>query len=355
MLPPEAGIPTVRRELTAGATTGEVVVAQSLGMMLKEFDETGGLDVGQDSPVREMLKSRSFMTQEVLAMGLHSGLTIETTLDPSEQPFLYDHRINGTPVLPGVMGIEALVEVAKFLFPDLHVGAIEDIKFLAPFKYYRGQARKLTLCAEFARSGADILARCTLTGTRTLHGHAEPELTNHFTARIRLSTQKPAAPKGGRPGQPDNGRKLEAADIYKLYFHGPAYQVLESSWKAGSRVVGLYSAALPPNHIPAEIPVLVSPRLIELCFQTASLWELADTSRMGLPYRVDRIEISGAPEGASGRLFAIVMPGNQGTFNAQVVDEKGKVFITLKGYQTMALPDSVDESLLKPIKGVLGS
>ena len=53
------------------------------------------------------------MIGKVASMGLYSGLTIETTLDPKTQPFLYDHQINGTPVLPGVMGIEAFAEAAQ--------------------------------------------------------------------------------------------------------------------------------------------------------------------------------------------------------------------------------------------------
>ena len=44
MLPPEAGIPLIRRELTAGGTRGEIVVGQRLGVLLNEWDATGGLD-----------------------------------------------------------------------------------------------------------------------------------------------------------------------------------------------------------------------------------------------------------------------------------------------------------------------
>ena len=44
MLPPDAGIPWIRRELTAGGTRDEVVVAGRLGILLNEWDETGGLD-----------------------------------------------------------------------------------------------------------------------------------------------------------------------------------------------------------------------------------------------------------------------------------------------------------------------
>ena len=44
MLPPEAGIPLIRRELTTGGTSGEIVVAERLGVLLNEWDANGGLD-----------------------------------------------------------------------------------------------------------------------------------------------------------------------------------------------------------------------------------------------------------------------------------------------------------------------
>ena len=44
MLPPDAGVPLIRRELTAGATRGEIVIGQRLGVLLNELDVTGGLD-----------------------------------------------------------------------------------------------------------------------------------------------------------------------------------------------------------------------------------------------------------------------------------------------------------------------
>src|SRR5205814_1086342 len=43
MLDPVAGVPTVRREITAGAR-GEVVIAGRLGIMVDELHPTGGLD-----------------------------------------------------------------------------------------------------------------------------------------------------------------------------------------------------------------------------------------------------------------------------------------------------------------------
>ena len=40
MSPPDAGVPLIRRELTAGAARGEVVIGQRLGVLMKEWDET---------------------------------------------------------------------------------------------------------------------------------------------------------------------------------------------------------------------------------------------------------------------------------------------------------------------------
>lgn len=99
MLPPEVGVPTVRRELVKGGQ-GEIVVAGRLGLLLQEWDETGGLEPAK---VNRRTAER-VMIGEVKAANLYGGLTVETVLDPRQQPFLYDHVMEGTPLLPGVMG-----------------------------------------------------------------------------------------------------------------------------------------------------------------------------------------------------------------------------------------------------------
>ena len=164
--------------------------------MTREFDASGGLDTTDGGRLATMLRDAGVMTGKVTGMGLHQGLTVETTLDPARQPFLSDHQINGTPVLPGVMGIEGLAETARVLFPEMHLGKIEDVCFHSPFKFYRGQPRTLLLQADFDLDGDDIMAHCRLVGSRTLHGQTEPEITTHFTARVRLvsSRRNPPGP-----------------------------------------------------------------------------------------------------------------------------------------------------------------
>jgi len=368
MLPPEAGIPLIRRELTAGGTRGEIVVAQRLGILMNEWDSTGGLDAtqmeGSAADVAAQVRPPGAPPQEtpgvmigrVVSMGLEHGLTIETTLDPKVQPFLYDHQINGKPVLPGVMGIEAFAEAALWMLPGWHIEAVEDVNFLAPLKFYRNDPRTLTTQALISPHGDDLVAECRLTSERQLPNQLEPQVTTHFTARVRLAKQPPT-PSDSGPGQEvspaghlfeeaaasQHGPITGAEAIYKVYFHGPAYQVLERTWRDGHRMVGQMAKSLPNHHQPPDRPTLMAPRLIELCFQTAGLLEMDLHNQLGLPMHVDRVCVWRTPGPADEPLIAVVTPDpDHGSYDAEVVDAQGNRYVSLRGYRTVALPDSID-------------
>jgi len=353
MLPPEAGIPLIRRELTAGATRGEIVIGQRLGVLMNEWDATGGLDTSGAEDAWKSSPPTGPMVGKIASMSLYDGYSTETTLDPTVQPFLHDHQIAGTPVLPGVMGIEAFAEAALSLLPGWHVEAIEDINFLAPFKFYRSEPRALRVETQIHPQGDRLVAVCRLIGDRSLPNQKEPQRTTHFTARVRLAKHPVQAPAAHALGTPE-GLVIEARDIYRLYFHGPAYKVVERAWWDGKQVVGLMAQGLPPNHHPPELPTVMAPRLIELCFQTAGVWELGIRGRMGLPQHVREVSLLRPPNLAEGRLYAVITPNAaQGNFDAEVLDTKGNCYLRLNGYRTVALSDGVDAESLKNLQTIL--
>ena len=350
MLQPEAGIPIIRRELTAGGTRGEVVIAERLGIMMNEFDSTGGLD-----PAAAASGAAAPMLRKIVNLGLNSGFTVETTLDPKEQPFLFDHQIDGVPVLPGVMGIEAFAEAALHLLPGWHVEAVEDVNYLATFKFYKNEPRTVTVVGAIRPADGALVADCQLLGSRVLPGQTEPQITKHFTARVRLAKQAPSQSPSSTLATP-SGQVVESENIYPLYFHGPAYQVVKRAWWDGKRIVGLLSPGLRNNHYPAEMPVVMAPRLIELCFQTAGLWEMGLKGRMGLPSKVGRVSRLRAPESADGDLYAVVTPRpDENGFDADVVDAKGNLYIQLIGYDTVPVPNSVDPELLENLRACMSA
>ena len=176
-------------------------------------------------------------------------------------------------------------------------------------------------------------------------------MTTHFTGRVRLTKQPFQTGKSSALFVPA-GAGVERDDIYRLYFHGPAYRVVERAWWDGSRIVGLMAKGLPDNHSPATLPTLIAPRLIELCFQTAGIWEMGVEGRMGLPQHIGRLSIfSCPPESARGELYAVVTPcPGQVSFDAQVVDAQGNIYLQLTDYRTVAVPNGIDAERLKTLR-----
>jgi len=346
MLPPSVGIPVVRNELGAG-TAGEVVVAGRLGILQQPFDATGGVD-----PERLQQRAPGPMIGQVVAASLDEGLVVETTLDPRALPFLDHHRIDGIPVLPGVMGMEAFAEVARLAAPGWHPVAVESVDFLAPVKFHRDQPRTLRLAAR-VRPGTDgLTAECTLSSSRLLPGRDLPEVTVNFRGRVQLGSAPPPALRADVPPIDSAAPHVEAAAIYRIYFHGPAYQVLRSVHRVDGGAVGIMASDLPPDLPTGAASPLTRPREAELCFQAAGILELARTGALGLPQHVGTLEITDAGP-PSGRVLAVVAPAATGRgVDVRVMDESGTVRLVMREYRTIALPASVDEAERAPMLGL---
>ncbi len=348
MLPPEAGVAWIRRELTAGSTDGtadsEVVVAGALGAMAAEFHPTGGLDpaaVKADGPM-----------VDTIGTSVHDGLVGRVTLDPKAHPFLDHHRIDGTPVLPGVMGMEAFAEAARVLVPGWHVVAVENVDFRAPVKFYRDEPRTLTVTALVrpdGDGGDTLVADCRLTAERTLPGTDQAQRTVHFTGSVRLAPQ-PANEESDRTPVADGEPALTPAEVYRLYFHGPAYQVVGGAWRHEDGIAARFAADLPAQ---AGAPTLIGPRLVELCFQTAGLWEAGRDGRLALPLHVDSVRIAAEPTEHTD-LVATARPGRDGGFDCVVHGADGRVVLRVDGYRTVPLPEPVPDDVRTAIRAVTG-
>jgi NAD(P)-dependent dehydrogenase (short-subunit alcohol dehydrogenase family) len=346
MLPPEVGVPVIRRELTAGGGRGEIVIGGRLGILTQERDEAGGVDaVAGQATVGTPVAGR------VESLRIMDGLTVETTLDPQKEPFLNDHRIEGTAVLPGVMGVEAFAEAAQTVLPGWHVLAVEDMHFEAPFKFYRNESRTVAVRATFRLEGDEVVAECRLIGTRLLAGQSEPQVTEHFRGRVRLGRVAPmlerAAADAELPTETHRGPGPVAEDIYRVFFHGPAYQVLDRVEVTQSGAVGTMAHDLPPDlGVPGTL--VMSPRLIELCFQTAGVWELSGPGRFGLPRSVDRIVVGTSTASPTEPVRALVTArDNGGAFDAVVLGGDGLPLVQLHGYRTVELPGAVDPEAIR--------
>ena len=138
---------------------------------------------------------------------------------------------------------------------------------------------------------------------------------------------------------------MDAEQVYSFYFHGPAYQVVASAWRADDASVAALADPLPDDHVPVELPLTISPRLVELCFQAAGLWQAGLEDRLALPMHVGRACMVADPATAEGALHAVARAVTDGVFDCLVIDGKGKVIVRLDGYRTIPLPAPIPDAV----------
>lgn len=361
MNPQEAAV-YVRRELEAGSR-GEVILAGSLGLLEKQDDPDGGLDVQKANQALITGDPIHVMLSRLSGMSLSEGILLEAELDPTQEAFLKDHAMNGIPLLPGVMGIEGFSVAAQHVASVLATSQngfrselITDITFLTPFKFYRDEARKITWKAQVIREKSGLVAYVTLESTLA-RIQGKVDILRHFSGKVHLiPAEQPHQNNQTEKPHWNGAYTISAEDIYKLYFHGPSFQVLEGVQRSGDVYLGKLNKSLPP--ITSHQENLVSlPLLVELCLQTAGIYEIGASGALSLPHSIGDLKIyenkiNGVP------IFAEVKPQQHTngslSFDARVIDENGHIYLELNNYQTSPLPYGIEKELLSPIKRMMG-
>src|SRR5690606_26235816 len=136
-------------------------------------------------------KNPLLMVGQVKSYRLYGGIEVETVLDPTVQPFLFDHAPDaGTPWLPGVMATEALAELASVAAPGYRVASVENEQMMGAMKFFRMEPRTLYLSAT-VKPGAngELLAKATLRSvTKPAKEGLPVQVKEHFIATVRLTT-----------------------------------------------------------------------------------------------------------------------------------------------------------------------
>ena len=352
MLDPADGIPVVRQELEA-KHRGEIVVAGALGILTEPKDTDGGAD----NTTTLQADAQGVFPLKALRADPYEGIVLTTVLDP-KQPFLDHHRIDGIPVMPGVMGVELFAQATRAVMPGTHVASVRDVRFAAPFKCYRDEPREGIVTVRILDGAHGKRAYCTLESVQAIKGSdkpAEPKL--HFAATLTLSDQPKATDKRELPAIKKDGGAVGKDDLYKAYFHGPAFQVLQTTQVAedGKVLVGRLQQPMPPLTSGTHA-LLTAPRLLELCFQTAGVIEIGSTRKLGLPSRIDELRVYEGANDAGARAAQVTVDNNgEGLrFDAVVTDDEGAVLLEVVGYHTSALPSQMDEATWAPLGAGLG-
>ncbi|MDN3022771.1 type I polyketide synthase [Streptomyces sp. S.PB5] len=140
-------------------------------------------------------------------------LVVDTVVSEGTDPYLDDHRIDGLPVLPAVVGLEAMAQVASAL-TGRELRRAHDVTFDQPVTLPAGAARTLRLAALAEQDGVTVVLRSDETAFRA----------DHFRARFAPAAADTEPGTDGEgpvlPRVTDDVPVVPAEDLYgPLYFH----------------------------------------------------------------------------------------------------------------------------------------
>ena len=216
--------------------------------------------------------------------------------------YLRDHCPGGLPLFGTVMGIEAMAAAFAMVQPwrGQTRRVASDIRIDAP----------LILTDDHAHAEIEVRSkRLVLDGTEAVacvlgSRGADKAWQQHFAASFRWESGAADVPlwaevHSARSAQSAASVPVSAASIYGLFFHGPAFRVINSAVLVDGMMCSEYQTALPglfdgqnpeTKWQPNNGPSCAGPQQLELCLQTAGLLDIATTARMMIPHHIDRID-----------------------------------------------------------------
>ncbi len=168
------------------------------------------------------------------------GWMFNGRLSPRTHPWLADHAVTGTPLLPGTGFLELALEVGR----ELGVEALEELNLHAPMVFAENEETHVQILVaqpdHEGRSELTIDSRAAR-APRDLAG--DPEWTRNASAIL-----SPAAPASEaldafakESWPPRGGEEIDVASLYERladvgYDYGPAFQGVARAWRRGEEL-----------------------------------------------------------------------------------------------------------------------
>ncbi len=214
IIAPRDGTSMLEREIRAGS--GSTVV---IGGGPWRIEEHGREDrPGAGGGVTEL----PLLAGIGLLRGLGEAVEIVREFDVTKDLYLFDHCLDGSPVVPAAMAMELMAEVAQMGWPDLHVTGLRDLRVLKGMIVDDGP-REVRLTARAAaepphdRFGADVSVEIA---------DARQGGQRYYRATLELADRLPGPEPYTLPFEAELepfGVTIEEA--YSRYlFHGPLFQ-----------------------------------------------------------------------------------------------------------------------------------
>ena len=265
---------------------------------------------------------------------IHAGKEFNLESDP----YLADHAIEGTPYVPGVMGIETFMETANALGGAVPQG-LKDVHFYLPIKLLRNRPQAVRVIGK--NEGGEISMEIESDFINS-KGIKMGNTRRHFTAKALpsgfVSTWNEVKDLIGL--NPAAAPQITKEEIYKKYFHGPSFQVLGGILRADKESsLAIYNTTPAPQWKDGQKVLLANPMLIEAAFQCCGFRDMDIDQKMTLPDAIKELavfkrDVPPAQLYLYGRFKGLTADGKS-LHDAYVFDAQGNLWVELHGYQAI--------------------
>jgi hypothetical protein len=131
--------------------------------------------------------------------------------------------------------------------------------------------------------------------------------------------------------------KLTKDDIYKIYFHGPSFQVLDGIIESNRDfVIGVFKKPSKRLTKTGDFRYIFHPMIIEAVFQTCGWRDLDIDNRMTLPHSIGEVKIIDNNEDPDKLYTYSVFKGfnefGRSVYDGYAFDDEGRIWVELKNY-----------------------
>ena len=267
------------------------------------------------------------------AQEIHAGKEFNLESDP----YLADHAIEGTPYVPGVMGIETFMETAAALGGKVPQG-LKDVHFYLPIKLLRNRPQAVRVIGKNAGGDISMEIESDFINSKGIKmGNTRRHFTAHALESGFVSTWNEVK---NLIGDLHAAPTVSKEEIYQKYFHGPSFQVLGGILKADKESsLAVYNTTPKPQWTDGQKALLANPMLIEAAFQCCGFRDMSIDNRMTLPDAIKEIavfkrDVPPAKLYLYGRFKGLTADGKS-LHDAYVFDQAGQLWVEVHGYQAI--------------------
>ncbi|MGW1143224.1 polyketide synthase dehydratase domain-containing protein, partial [Streptomyces zhihengii] len=258
-----------------------------------------------------------------------AGVLVTGLLSLRTHPWLADHAVSGTVLVPGA----ALVEMAVGAADRTGAERLDELVLEAPLVLPASGALRV----QVAVGGLDELGRRPV----TIHTRAEDAAswTRHATGFAAAAEARRAAAHDFTQWPPRGAEALSVADFYDLRFvagyeYGPVFQGLERVWRRGEE---LFAEVALPDEAAAEASAYgLHPALLDAALHTAAFGSAprGGDSRTLLPFAWNGVTLHAA---GAARLRVRIAPGAGDAVSVEVADSAGAPVATVESLALRAI------------------